>query len=109
MLNNLGLAYRHTGNSSKARLTYEESLAIPNIKQNPGLEGVLHNNLAMTYLDMGSTDKAIQHLKAALPLRRQARDIRGTAETLQNLVELCNQAGDSTGAAQYTKQLQDLM
>jgi tetratricopeptide (TPR) repeat protein len=109
VMNNLGLAYRHTHNTTQAQRTYEEALAIPEIKDNPGMAGVIHNNLAMTYWDMGDSKQTLSHLKQALPLRRQARDIHGVAETLNNLVQICQQTGDEAGAQQYSQELQRMI
>ena len=109
MLNNLGLAYRHTHNTSQAQRIYEEALAVPGIEQNPGMAGVIHNNLAMTFWDMGDSQQSLQHLQQALPLRKQARDLRGAAEMLNNLVAVCQKIGDEAGAQQYSRELQKLV
>lgn len=108
VLNNLGLAYRHTHNPGKARLTYEEALQLSGMSANIGMKGAVHNNLAMTYLDMGDLEKAKMHLGAALPLRQNVGDMQGVAETLQNLVEVHTQAGDSMQAAHYAGQLKSM-
>ena len=76
------------------------------LKDQPATEAAIHAIIGETYRQLGLTDKAEPHLKAALDLRRQAfgSDHELVAHSLIDYAWFLRARGDSVGAEKFARE-----
>jgi tetratricopeptide (TPR) repeat protein len=82
---NLGVAYRHLGETRRAIEYYEQALAIAREIGNRRGEGTALGNLGLAYADLGETRRAIEHHVQHLVIAREVGDRRREGYALGNL------------------------
>ncbi|HMQ48169.1 MAG TPA: CHAT domain-containing protein [Saprospiraceae bacterium] len=97
---NLAYAYCMKGDVGKA--IDLQMQAIP-IIDTPSEKAKAHNNLGTYYIDIGESELALEHLQAALDIRRHLSEANGNdiASTLNNLVRAYSEANDWSEARLY--------
>ncbi|MFY9823110.1 MAG: CHAT domain-containing tetratricopeptide repeat protein [Thermoanaerobaculia bacterium] len=107
ILADLALAYESVAENQKAARFYDEALGAAKKLSDPvkrGWEGLVHNNLADLYSDLGDYDKALSHWQKALDLARKTGDKTREARTLNNLGTACLRLGQPGKAGHYLEQ-----
>jgi CHAT domain-containing protein/tetratricopeptide (TPR) repeat protein len=89
------------GNTSTARDTYDEALALTKKTRNQLEEARIRNNLAYLYFLSGDTRKAEQNALAALKISQALHDRTIEAEALSNLGETFYNFGNLRKAQEY--------
>ena len=103
-LNNLGVAYRSTGQIPKAMACYEEGLKRAREAKDRGFEGTYLGNLGLAYADLGETRRAIEYYEQALAIAREIGDRRAEGALLGNLGNAYAHWGETQRAVEFYEQ-----
>lgn len=104
-LNNIGQVYhKYLLDYDKGLEYYNKSLAIREKLGNKKDIGLIKNNLASLYSDMGNYEKAIEHYNESLALRKAADHKYGVVQTLSNLAYNYFKIKDYDKARAYLQQ-----
>ena len=103
-LNNLGVAYRSTGQIPKAMACYEEGLKRAREAKDRGFEGTYLGNLGLAYADLGETRRAIEYYEQALAIAREIGDRRNEGADLGNLGIAYAALGETRRAIEFYEQ-----
>lgn len=98
-LSALSLQYRRAGDLERSIRVAHESLALYRAAEAERDEASLENNLAITYLELGSTTKARAHLRRARQLAEAGSDARLLSEVAEAEARLAFATGDPATAA----------
>jgi tetratricopeptide (TPR) repeat protein len=93
-LSGLSLHYRRAGDLERSIRVGIESLSLYRAAETDREEAVLEMNLALTFLDLGSTQKAKAHLKRAHALAEQHSDALVLAEVIEAEARVALAVGD---------------
>ncbi|HEV7507661.1 MAG TPA: CHAT domain-containing protein [Thermoanaerobaculia bacterium] len=103
-LSDLALSYQSVAENQKAARFYDQALDLAKKLHDPGKEGLVHNNVADFYCDLGDYDKALSHWREALDLARVTKDKVREAKTLNNLGTACLRLGRFNDAGRFLDQ-----
>ena len=103
-LGNLGIAYRHLGETRRAIEYYEQDLAICRETGDRRGEGQTLGNMGNAYAELGETRRAIEYCEQDLEIARETGDRRGEGMTLGNLGLAYEDLGETRRAIEYFEQ-----
>ena len=100
-LGNLGIAYRHLGESKRAIEYFAQHLAI--VRETGARRGEANalGNLANAYQQLGEPKRASEYYEQHLVIARETGDRRGEGRTLVNLGNAYGQLGEPKRAIEY--------
>jgi transcriptional regulator with XRE-family HTH domain len=99
-LSSLALQYRRVGDLERSLRTGYESLALYRAAEAEREEAALENNLAITFLEVGNTGRAEEHLGRARQLAERHADARLLSEVAEAEARVAHARGDHTAAAE---------
>jgi tetratricopeptide (TPR) repeat protein len=99
-LSGLSLQYRRAGDLERSIRTGHESLALYRAADAEREEAVLENNLAITFVELGSLGKARTHLARARELAARHADALLLSEVAEAEAQLALAEGDVEGATE---------
>jgi len=103
-LGNLGVAYKHLGETRRAIELYEQQLVITReIGERRG-EGAALGNLGLAYAALGETRRAIELYEQQLVITREIGDRRGEGTALGNLGNAYQNLGETRRAIELYEQ-----
>jgi transcriptional regulator with XRE-family HTH domain len=94
----LALQYRHVGDLERSIRAGHESLALYRAAELGREEAALENNLAITFIEVGNTERAAEHLNRARSLAERETDARLLSEVAEAEARLAFARGDDDGA-----------
>jgi tetratricopeptide (TPR) repeat protein len=97
-LSGLALQYRRAGDLERSIRSGTEALALYRTADAERDEATLENNLAISYIKLGSLDRAAEHLAHARQVADRHHDVRLDSEVSEAEAELALARGDETGA-----------
>lgn len=100
-LSSLALQYRRVGDLERSLRTGYESLALYRAADAEREEAALENNLAITFLEVGNTARADEHLGRARELAERHADARLLSEVAEAGARVAHARGDEAAAAQH--------
>ena len=103
-LGNLGIAYRHLGDTCKAIEFHEQSLVIDRELGDRRGEGADLGNLGNAYAALGDARKAIGFYEQVLVIYRELRDRRGEGNALGDLGNAFADLDDARKAIEFHEQ-----
>jgi tetratricopeptide (TPR) repeat protein len=103
-LGNLGIAYRHLGDTRRAIEHYEQVLAIAREMGDRTGEGKTLGNLGIAYAALGETKRAIEHFEQNLAIAREIGDHRGEGSALGNLGNAYAELGETRRSIEHCEQ-----
>ena len=108
-LSGLALQYRRVGDLERSIRSGSESLALYQTADAEREEAALENNLAITYMELGNTDRAADHLLRARTLAEREADPRLLSEVTEAEARLALARGDLEAAAERARVALDSM
>ena len=97
-LSSLALQYRGAGDLERSVRAGMQSLALYETAESEREQGVLENNLAMTYLRIGNLDRAAEYALSAGDIAARAGDETLGAEVAETKARIAFARGDEAGA-----------
>jgi tetratricopeptide (TPR) repeat protein len=99
----LALQYRHVGDLERSIRAGHESLALYRTAELGREEAALENNLAITFIQVGNTERAAEHLERARALAERETDPRLLSEVAEAEALLAFARGDDEGATERAR------
>jgi tetratricopeptide (TPR) repeat protein len=103
-LGNLGVAYQHLGNISRAIAFYNQSLDIARETGDRGSEGRMLHNLGVAYKDLGEPRDALELYEQALAVFHETGDRRNEGTALGNIGAVYEDLGETLLAVERHEQ-----
>jgi tetratricopeptide (TPR) repeat protein len=97
-LSGLALEYRRAGDLERSIRSGTEALALYRVADAQRDEAALENNLGLTYLEIGTFDRAAEHLRRARAIADQYGDVRLDSEVAEAEARLAFARGDQQAA-----------
>jgi tetratricopeptide (TPR) repeat protein len=105
----LALQYRRIGDLERSIRTGTESLALYQTADAEREEAALENNLAITFIELGNTERAGEHLTRARYLAEREADPRLISEVTEAEARLAFARGDENTATERARATLDTM
>lgn len=102
-LSGLALQYRRVGDLERSLRAGYESLALYQAADAELEEAALENNVAITYVEIGSPDRAAEHLQRARQLAERHADQRLLSEVSEAEARLALSRGNADAAADHAR------
>jgi tetratricopeptide (TPR) repeat protein len=102
-LSGLALQYRRAGDLERSIRVGHESLALYHVIDAERDAASLENNLAVTFLHLGNTSKAISHLRRAREIADRLADVRLQSEVLEAEARLAAASDDVASATELAE------
>jgi transcriptional regulator with XRE-family HTH domain len=93
-LSGLALQYRRVGDLERSIRVGHESLALYHVADSEREEAALENNLAITFIELGNSARAAEHLERARELAERHADSRLLSEVAEAEARLALSRGD---------------
>lgn len=97
-LSGLALQYRHVGDLERSIRVSHECLALYRVADAERDEAALENNLAITFIELGNSARAEEHLGRAREIAERLDDDRILSEVAEAESQLAYSRGDQDGA-----------
>ncbi|WP_204153422.1 tetratricopeptide repeat protein [Leptolyngbya sp. CCY15150] len=104
VLNNLGVAYRDSGDYPQALSSYEEALELRRGIGDASGEATTLNNIGELHVSRGEYAQALEHYQAALEIFERENNTQGIAATYHNLGALHDELNQNTLALDFYDQ-----
>jgi transcriptional regulator with XRE-family HTH domain len=102
-LSGLSLQYRRVGDHERSLRAAYESLALYRAADSEREEAALENNMAITFLEIGNSERAAEHLKRARELAERQADSRLLSEIAEAEARLEFARGDDAAASERAR------
>lgn len=102
-LSGLALQYRYAGDLERSIRVGHESLALYRAGDAELEEAALHNNMALNFIELGTTSRAKQHLARARSVAERHADARLISEVAEAEARLAMAVGDEVAAAERAR------
>ena len=105
---NIGNVYNSMGDQQKSIEYFEESIRLS--REHGILPGELYNNigLGLAYYELQDYSRAIEHSEIAVELAKQISSVDLIKQTLKNLTEILETAGDTIAAYPHLKRYSEI-